>query len=163
MSAPTAPLLVIHRRPPLRHIAFVLVLALLFAAGGSALAHMLMAEPSWLVAGPVGCALGCILLLHVWSGCTVRVTADRTLIYCLRGLDMIAVPLAEVTGFTVVRTGALTGVGVACPDTALRFLARKGPTRRHVEAWQRALGVALVLEHLHPEDATILENLRTQR
>ena len=152
-----------HRRPHLPLMLMVLVLAAAFATGTAVLCRLLMAEPAWPVPVAVGVLLGALLLVQVWSGSTVRVSGHGDLVYRLRGIDLISVPLDRIAGFIPVRTGALIGVGVRCPTEAVRFLSRKGPSLRQVEAWQRHLGVALVLEHLTAEDLTALEDLRVRR
>jgi len=138
-------------------------LAVAFALGSTLLCRMLMTEPSWLVAGAVGTALGLLVMLQVWSGATVRIGEDRILVYRLRGVDMISVPLDRIEGITYIRTGALIGVGIQCPSAALTFLSRKGPSLRQVNAWQAKLGVALVLEHLTRADCDSLAGLLARR
>lgn len=153
----------VHRRPHWPLLLMAGALACAFAIGSTLLCRMLMTEPSWLIAGTVGTALGLLLMLQVWSGATVRVGADRILIYRLRGVDMISVPIDQIAGLTYIETGALIGVGIQCPSAALTFLSRKGPSLRQVDAWQAKLGVALVLEHLTRADCDHLAGLLARR
>jgi hypothetical protein len=148
----------VSRRASGRALAMACALGLAMAIASAVLIRLLMAEPSWPIAGAWGLALGAFLVLSIAQGSAVRVESGESdhLIYALRGHDSVALPLSAIRGLCVVRTGALTGIGVIGDGAALEFRSRKGITRRHSDEWQQHLGVCLVLEHLTPTDGQAL-------
>lgn len=140
------------RRPPGRRaLAAATVLALVTGAGAAGLTRLLMLEPDWRIAGGVGVALAVALLLTVARGAVAHLDAEGNLHFGF-GIPNLRVPLAAITGWRPVRTGALVGIGAAVDPARVTFLNRKGLSYRSLERYRRGLGVALVLEHLTADD-----------
>jgi hypothetical protein len=151
----------VSRRCSNRALVMASVVGLIVALIAATLIRLLMAEPSWLISGAWGLALGLFLVLSVRQGAAARLirTDDGTitLIYALRGHDSVAMPASAIHNLRMIRTGALTGIGIIGDGSTLEFRSRKGITRRHCDDWQQHLGVCLVLEHLTAADGQDLE------
>lgn len=142
----------IHRRPHRRMLWWSLLLGAGLGLGSAIIIQALLIERNILLSATVGAGLGAFLVGSLYHGSAVRVERGGRLIYALRGIDCVVVDLQHVTAIRHVQTGALSGVGLEAPLTALHFLSRKGVSLAHCEALQKFQGVALVLEFLRPDD-----------
>ncbi len=145
-------------RPPGKMLAFATLLGVLLGAGSVLLVHALMTEPDWLVAGFWGGALGVAVVGWVAAGSSLRLTAEGSLIYALRGADCAVIDARQVVRVVPVDTGVLVGAGLVCPPTAVTLLSRKGFSHHDMDQWQQHLGVTVVAEFLRPDDCAALQN-----
>jgi hypothetical protein len=150
------------RRPPSRNAwiaasAAGLVIGLL----GGGLMRLLLVRPDWRIATGVGIFLALAVLVSIGRGALVQVDEHGLLRYGF-GSPSLEIPLSDCTGWRLVRTGALIGVGARVDPSHVRFLNRKGPSRRRLEEQAAALGVGLVLEHLTAEDLDHLRELQAR-
>lgn len=125
-------------------------------AGSVLLLRMLMLEPDWPLAVGLGALLAAAVIATVARGALAEVGSDGVLTYGF-GRHDLRVPLAAVTGWSLVATGALAGIGARVEPAKVVFLTRKGLTYRTLERYAAGLGTALVLEHLTAAD---LDDLR---
>ncbi len=125
---------------------------LVLGAASAGLLRLIIGD--WWWALPLGTLLGSLVVQQVWQGSGVRVLADGTLIYALRGADCLSVPLVACGSPEFIQSGALSGVLLPVPPAAVTFLSRKGPSRSMVESWG-----GVVLESLTAEDAHALTAL----
>ena len=125
-------------------------------AGSTFLLRMLMVEPDWTLAIGLATLLAVALIATVARGALAEVGDDGVLTYGF-GRHDLRVPLAAITGWKLIATGALAGVGAQVEPTRVAFLTRKGLTYRKLEQYAAGLGTALVLEHLTAAD---LDDLR---
>ena len=142
----------IRRRPHLGMLWWSLFLGVALGIGSALVVQALLIDRNMVIAATVGAGLGAFLVGSIYQGSEVRVERGGRLIYALRGADCVAVDLHHVTAMRHLQTGALSGIGLEAPLTALQFLSRKGVSRAHCESLQKHQGVAVVLEFLHPED-----------
>ena len=150
------------RRPPSRRARIAaLIAAALVAAASAALLRMLMLEPDWPLALGLAALLGAALIASVARGALAEVTDDGMLTYGFGRADL-RVPLAAITGWRLVATGALDGIGAQVEPARVVFLHRKGLTYRKLEQYAAGLGTALVLEHLTAADLADLRRLQEQ-
>jgi hypothetical protein len=147
-------------RPPSRRaLAAAVVAAAVVAGASAALLRMLMLEPDWTLALALSGLLAVALIATVARGALVEVGTDGLLTYGFGRRDL-QVPLAAITGWRMVATGALAGVGARVEPGQVVFLTRKGPTYRTLERYAAGLGTALVLEHLTSDDLADLRALQ---
>lgn len=152
------------RRPPARRlVAWSLALAAAFTAFSAVLVHGLLLEPSWLPGLVVGAAIGSLIPLSVLRGATATVDEAGTLAYGFGDRPGLAVPLEAITGWRIVRTGLLHGVGARVAPERVRFLHRKGLSYARLRRYERGLGTALVLEFLTEADLEALRALQADR
>lgn len=150
------------RRPPGRG-AWIMasVVGVVVGAVGGWLLHLLMVRPDWRVAAGVGAFLCLMVLAGLGRGAFAQVDKQGLLRYGF-GSPSLEVPLSDCTGWRLVRAGALAGVGIRVDPLHVRFLSRKGITRRRIAEQAKALGVGLVLEHLTAEDLDQLRELQAR-
>lgn len=148
------------RRPPSRRaLIAALVAAAVVAAASAALLRMLMLEPDWPLAIGLAAMLAAALIASVARGALAEVADDGVLTYGF-GRQDLRVRLAAITGWRLVATGALDGIGAQVEPAQVVFLNRKGLTYRKLEQYAAGLGTALVLEHLTAADLVDLRALQ---
>jgi hypothetical protein len=150
------------RRPPGRGAWIMAAIAgVVVGAGGGGLLHLLMLRPDWRIAAGVGGILCIAVLASIGRGALVQVDGQGILRFGF-GTPNLEVPLSDCSGWRLVRAGALTGVGMRVDPDRIRFLNRKGISRRRIEEQARTLGIGLVLEHLTADDLDQLRELQAR-
>jgi hypothetical protein len=155
-----APLWRVERRPHPPLLIATIVLGLALMAGSAGLLHLLMARPDWRIGWAVGLFLGGYLVLTVARGSFAEIGADGRLIFGWGRTANLRLDLRSVAAVRVVSSGLLAGVGLAVPIAQVEILHRKGLSRRKMRDMESGLGLAVVLEHLTPADASEIERLR---
>ena len=87
-----------------------LVAATIVAAASTALLRMLMLEPDWPLSLGLAALLAAALIASVARGALAEVADDGVLTYGF-GRQDLRVRLAAITGWRLVATGALDGIG----------------------------------------------------
>jgi len=150
------------RRPASRRALIAAAVAAgVVAAASATLLRMLMLEPDWPLSLGLAAMLAAALIASVARGALVEVASDGVLTYGFGRRDL-RVPLAAITGWRLVATGALAGIGARVEPSQVAFLNRKGLTYRKLEQYAAGLGTALVLEHLTAADLDDLRALQKQ-
>jgi len=157
---PAPPLWQVQRPPGRRLIAWLVLLATVWLVATFALARMLMVVDRPWLAALIAIALTAVLLMEGLAGAHARVDASGMLTYGFGRRANLRVPLAAVTGWKEIATGALAGIGAVVDPAAVTFLHRKGLSPRRLRDDAGRLGVALVLEHLVADDLAMLRALQ---
>lgn len=150
------------RRPPSRGAwIMAITIGLLVGLAGGCLLYLLMLRPNWFMAAGVGVFLCAAVLVSIGRGAMAQVDDQGTLRFGF-GSPNLEVPLSDCSGWRLVRSGALVGIGIRVNPDHIRFLNRKGISRSRIVEQDTAMGVGLVLEHLTAEDLDHLRELQAR-
>jgi hypothetical protein len=144
------------RPAPRRLKAAVWILAAAVTIGSTLFVRMLMLSQSWTVAAGVGLVLGLLLILFAPRRAIAAVDARGVLVYGWGNRLNLSVHLSQITGWRMVSTGLLVGVGARVNPQDVTFFHRKGLSYRKMRQYDQGLGTALVLEFLNRDDLGVL-------
>jgi len=146
-----------RRRPPTRLLLTGCAIGLALGSFSAWLVPRLMLEPAPGLGIAVGVFLALLAPATLLRGALVEIDDDGELRYGFGREASLSVPLAAIAGWKLIDQGLLVGIGAQVEPQAVRFLSRRGPSYATLRRHEAALGSALVLEWLYPED---LEQLR---
>lgn len=150
------------RRAPRRMVVAVVALALLIALGSVFFTRMLMLVPGWHIPLAAGATLGALLLVFAPHRAIASVDEQGMLSYGWGDRMNLTVPLSRITGWRMISTGLLVGIGARVAPEDVAFLHRKGVSYRKMRQYADGLGTALVLEFLTQDDLERLLELQTR-